>query len=401
MSGPNDRITTAISTKELERRWAAARKEMRERNIDALVMQNNSDWLGGYVKWFTDIPATNGYPKTVVFHADEPMTMVEMGGFNTVRNLKGADPVHRGIGELIGSPSFLAVNYTDNYHADCIVPGLKKRGYKHHRPGRPRQPAARLRHAAEGAALPARKFVDATEFVDRLKAIKSAEEIALIKRCCEMQDAIFAKVAANIKPGMRDIDVTALAEYDGRVLGSEQGIFLGSSAPVGQPARFAPRHFQGRTLQKGDHLVLLIENNGPGGYYAEIARTLVLGKASNELIDGFEAMREAQDYTLSLMKPGALLPRHRQRPRRLHEASAASSSEIRLYAHSQGYDMVERPMIRADETMPLEENMNFAVHPGYNTVDDVDRRSATTTWSRRNGVGDCLHKTEKKIFEMN
>ena len=49
----------------------------------------------------------------------------------------------------------------------------------------------------------------------------------------------------------------------------------------------------------------MIENNGPGGYYAEIARTLVLGKASNELTDGFVAMKEAQDYTLSLMKPGA------------------------------------------------------------------------------------------------
>ena len=134
-----------------------------------------------------------------------------------------------------------------------------------------------------------------------------------------MQDAIFAKVAANIKPGMRDIDVTALAEHTGRVLGSEQGIFLGSSAPVGQPARFAGRHFQGRTLQKGDHLVLLIENNGPGGYYAEIARTLVLGKASNELIDGFEAMKEAQDYTLVADEARRVLPRHRQRPRRLHE----------------------------------------------------------------------------------
>src|SRR5262249_49413122 len=149
-------------------------------------------------------------------------------------------------------------------------------------------------------------FVDATEFVDRLKAIKSEEEIGLIKRCCEMQDAIFAKVAKSIKPGMRDVDVTALAQHEGQVLGSEQGIFLGSSAPVGQPARFAPRHFQGRTLKAGDHLVLLIENNGPGGFFAEIARTLVLGKASNELIDGFEAMKEAQDYTLSLMKPGAL-----------------------------------------------------------------------------------------------
>src|SRR5262245_49402965 len=226
MSGPNDRITTAISTKELERRWAAARKEMRERGIDALVMQNNADWLGGYVKWFTDIPATNDYPKTVVFHANDPMTMVEMGGFDTVRNLKGSDPVHRGVGELLGSPSFLAVNYTDNYHADCIMPGLKKRGYKTIGlvgPGSmPHAFVMRLKEHVSGTT-----FIDATEFIDRLKAIKSDEEIALIKKCCEMQDTIFAKVAVNIKPGMRDIDVTGLAEYTGRELGSEQGIFLG------------------------------------------------------------------------------------------------------------------------------------------------------------------------------
>ena len=76
MSTASERITTAISDQELERRWQAARKEMRERKIDALVMQNANDWLGGYVKWFTDLPATNGYPKTVIFHAAEPMTLI-------------------------------------------------------------------------------------------------------------------------------------------------------------------------------------------------------------------------------------------------------------------------------------------------------------------------------------
>src|SRR3954468_11744793 len=128
MSTVSERITTAISTAELERRWAAARREMGERKIDALVMQNSNDWLGGYVKWFTDLPATNGYPKTVIFHAGDPMTLIEMGGFGAVRKLKGADPVHRGIDEVLGSPSFLAVNYTDNYHADCAASVLRKRG---------------------------------------------------------------------------------------------------------------------------------------------------------------------------------------------------------------------------------------------------------------------------------
>src|SRR5437763_11377157 len=96
MSTASERITTAISDRELERRWQATRAEMRARNIDALVMQNANDWLGGYVKWFTDIPATNGYPKTVIFHAGDPMTLIEMGGFGVVRKLKGADPVDRG-----------------------------------------------------------------------------------------------------------------------------------------------------------------------------------------------------------------------------------------------------------------------------------------------------------------
>src|SRR3954453_15471080 len=214
--------------------------------------------------------------------------------------------------------------------------------------------------------LPGPAFVDATDFVDHLKALKSPEEIGLIKRCCEMQDAIFAKVVSAIKPGMRDIDVTALAQYEGQVLGSEQGIFLGSSAPVGQAARFAPRHMQGRTLKPGDHLVLLIENNGPGGFFTEIARTLVLGKASNELIDGFEAMNEAQTYTLSLMKPGAAC-RDIALAHDAYMKARGLPPELRLYAHSQGFDMVERPMLRADEPMAIEAGMNFAVHPGVDT----------------------------------
>ena len=393
----SERISTAISDRELERRWQAARNEMREHKIDALVMQNANDWLGGYVKWFTDIPATNGYPKTVIFHIADPMTLIEMGGFSAARKVKGSDPIYRGIDEVIGSPSFLAVNYTDNYHADCALDVLKKRGYRTiGLVGPGSMPHAFVRRLKEG--LSGTSVVDATDFVDRLKAIKSEEEIGLIRRCCEMQDAIFATVLGAIKPGMRDIEVTALAQHEGQLRGSEQGIFLGSSAPVGQPARFAGRHFQGRTLKAGDHLVLLIENNGPGGFFAEIARTIVLGKASNELIDGLEAMKEAQDHTLAMMKPGAscreIANAHDEYMRR-----HGFPPEIRLYAHSQGYDMVERPMIRADETMPIEANMNFAVHPGYDTA---------TMWSticdnymvEANGVGPCMHKTEKKVFEV-
>ena len=75
----SDRRLNPISDAELERRWKAVRAGMAERGIDALVMQNNNDWLGGYVKWFTDFPAYNGYPRSVIFHAADAMTVIEDG----------------------------------------------------------------------------------------------------------------------------------------------------------------------------------------------------------------------------------------------------------------------------------------------------------------------------------
>ena len=157
-----------------------------------------------------------------------------------------------------------------------------------------------------------------------------------------MQDEIFAAVLNYIRPGLRDVDVTAFAQAEGQRLGSEQGIFLGGSSPVGVRSPFVPRFMQGRTLQQGDHLSLLIENNGPGGFYTELARTIVLGRASNELKDGFESVREAQNYTLGLLKPG-VRPAIFTLAHNAYMKQHGLPLELRLYAHGQGYDMVERP----------------------------------------------------------
>lgn len=393
----NERILTRISDGELERRWSTIRREMRARKIDALIMQTTNDWVGGYPKWFTDLPATNGYPRTIIFHRDDPMTVIEMGPMGAARDFDGTDVLHRGVGTLLHTPSFLSIAYTHDYDAELAVTALKGRGYATigfvAKGALPHAFVARLEGGLTGV-----EFVDATELVDRIKAIKSPEEIALIRRCAEMQDAVFAAVLTHIRPGLRDIDVTAFAQQEGLRLGSEQGIFLGGSAPVGVRSPFVPRYMQGRTLKEGDHLSLLIEINGPGGFYTEIARTIVLGKASNELKDGFEAVREAQDFSLGLIKPGAscrdihlahneYMEKHKLPP------------ELRLYAHGQGYDMVERPLIRSDETMTIEAGMNLAVHPGYETP-SIFAVICDNYIVGDDGPGLCLHKTPKRIFEI-
>jgi len=359
-------------------------------------MQATNDWLGGYVKWFTDLPANNGYPRTVIFYLADPMVVVEMGPVGVTRIMNG-DALHRGVQSAKYTPSFFSIDYTHTYDAELVVADLKPRNCRTvGLVAKGALPNAFVTHIT--TALGEVKFTDATAIVDKIKAIKSAEELSLIRACADMQDQVFATVLDHIKPGMRDIDVIAFAQWQGQLLGSEQGIFLGGSAPLGTASPFLPRYMQGRRLQKGDHLSLLIENNGPGGFYTELARTIVLGKASNELKDGFESVREAQAYTLSLIKPGAscadIHAAHNDYMRQ-----HGLPPELRLYAHGQGYDLVERPLIRSDETMTLEAGMNLAVHPGFAT-ESIFAVICDNYIVEDGGVSECLHRTEKRLFEL-
>ncbi|PVH27525.1 M24 family metallopeptidase [Pararhodobacter oceanensis] len=381
-----------ISDAELHRRWEIARKIMADHGLDALVMQAREDWIGGYVRWFTDVPAGNGYPRTVVFFADRPMVVIEMGAFGTDRAPAAGDKAARGVGRVLGTPSFHSVHYSIPYDTELLLEclqGCRRVGAL--------APAA-LPYSMTAALMARFDLLDVTDALDTAKAIKSPEEIALIRQCAALQDRVFAEVCDFIRPGVTDRDVTSHAEAVGRRLGSDQGIYLGLSAPLGSASRFAPRHFQTRELCAGDHMSLLIEVNGPGGLYLEIARTMVLGRADDHLLASFEQVKAAQEHTLTLMKPGAA-------PAEIAAAhddwmrARGLPAETRLYAHGQGYEMVERPLIRRDETMPLAAGMCLAVHPGF----DDDRVFAVICDNymiEAEGPGACLHQTEKKIFEL-
>jgi Xaa-Pro aminopeptidase len=392
----SERINTPISTAELQRRWMLIRGDMADQNIDALVMQNTNDWLGGYVKWFTDVPAHNDYPRTVIFHRDDLMTLVEMGATGRRDKLGGRDVNNPGIGEIIYSPSFFSIAYTHGYDPVLAAEELKHRGYRTvglvGRGALPSGLVDAIRNNVPAA------LVDASDLVDQIKAVKSPEEIALLRATAAMQDVLFAKVVAAIKPGMRDCDLGAIAQYEGQLLGSEQGIFRGSSEPLGRPAILRGRHFQDRVLQKGDYVSLLIENNGRGGYYTELARTMVLGKASSELRDAFAVVVAAQQHTAGKLKPGASCADIYESHNAFMKSHGAPP-EQRLYGHSQGYDMVERPLLRADEQMRLAANMCMAVHPGFPTKTNFVF-ICDNFLTHADGAVEHMHKAEQNIYEV-
>jgi Xaa-Pro aminopeptidase len=395
----SERLQTPISTAELQRRWAAVRAAMEREQVDVLLMQNNNDHMGGYVKYFTDLPATNGYPLTMVFPRDDLMTLVSQGPFGGVSNpTSNADGVRRGVKQWLTTPSFVSCNYTASYDPELAAKALAPyAGGTIGLVGIAQMSFALVDHLQK-SRLSNTRFVEAADLVDKIKAIKSPEEQDLIRRAAAMQDGAVRAAFAAVEPGLRDRDVAAIAQCYSQRHGSENGIYLCASMPPDKPVQFSQRHYQNRAIQEGDTVALLVEDSGPGGMYTELGRSCVVGKASAEFKDEFAFALEARKFNLALLKPGApckdifeeynAFMRKNGRP-----------EEKRLHCHGQGYDLVERPLIRQDEPMHIESNMNIVVHPTY-------IRGRVLSWVcdnyliGPNGPGERLHRFPEAITEV-
>jgi Xaa-Pro aminopeptidase len=399
MNALSERLQTPISTAELERRWAAVRAAMAREKIDVLLMQNNNDYMGGYVKYFTDLPATNGYPLTAVFPRDDLMTAVGMGPFGGDADpTANPDGINRGIKQVLTTPSFASCHYTAAYDAELAARALAPyAGGTIGLVGTAAMSFALVDYLQKGRFSNSR-FVDAADMVDRIKAIKSAEERELIRRAAAMQDGAMRAAFDAIEPGMRDRDVAAIAQCYSQRHGSENGIYLCASMPADAPSAFSQRHYQNRVIQEGDVVALLVEDSGPGGMYAELGRTCVVGKASAELKDEFAFAVEARKFNLGLLKPGTpcadIFAAYNDFMRR-----NGRPKERRLHCHGQGYDLVERPLIRSDEPMTIAQDMNIVVHPTY-------MRGHVLSWVcdnyliEANGPSERLHRFPEAITEL-
>ncbi len=393
----SERVMNPISTAELERRWSAVRREMANRKIDVLYTYQSNEWSAGYTKYLSDRMPGNGMFFSVIFPKDEEMTLIAAGGLHGENKLPpGGDGVLRGVKRVLTEPHFLGATFSEGLLRDTTEKALS--AYANGTIGLvgPGMMSYTLMTQLKTKFTKA-NFVDATDLLDEIMVIKSDEEIAGIRRSAELQDKAFQAVLDQVKPGMRDFEVTAIAEQVTRLGGSETGLLSGSSAPIGAGIQMAFRHLQNRVLQKGDQFTILIETAGPGGFFCELGRSFCLGKATQKMKDEQAICIEAQKVTTDMMKPGASCPeiwdannsflREHNRP-----------EENRLYAHGQGYFLVERPLLRFDEPMILKSRMNIAVHPMYKK-DGLFSWMCDNFLMSDNGV-ERLHKTPQHIFEV-
>src|SRR3546814_20325287 len=70
------------------------------------------------------------------------------------------------------------------------------------------------------------------------------------------------------------------------------------------------------------------------------------------------------------------------------------AADTRLYSHGQGLDLVERPLIRHDETMVLRAGMNMTAHPSVSD-ETIFSIICDNVIVRDDGV-EPLHRSEER-----
>ena len=353
------RLRRPISDAELERRWALIREMMKKEGIDSLVMQNDHRYRSGMVRYFTDIGNLSN-PVAVVFPIDGEMTVFANGGGYSLSQT----PAYgcRGVKDRIGVPLFPTyVPELSTADARGMVEVIKKRGDK-------KIGLVRIGSMLGGfykyltENLTGVEFVDFTDQIDEIKAVKSPEEIEFIRHTAKTQDYVASAVSSFLRPNKYEYEIRSEIIHLLTDLGSEEQLIMIGSAPAGQKAGHTAHFYQNRKIEKGDQVMIMLEPNGPGGYWTELGRTWVLGEPPQDLLDVWEDSRKAQHYTAELMKPGTT---GAEVYRKYNEYLVQNGydQESRIHAHGQGYDLMERPGIRGEDPMVIKENMNIAIHP--------------------------------------
>jgi Xaa-Pro aminopeptidase len=316
--------------------------------------------MGGTVRWFTDFTARHQFPMSVIFPVNDEMTTIVCGNEPPADNWP-PPYASRGIKKKLGHVYFTTMHYTSTYDAELAVSVLKEKknpvvGWVE----KSMIPASFYEYILKN--LTGATFVDATDWLDEIRVPKSPEEIELLKGTAAIQDACLEELKKIIQPGKRDMDVYAEAHCFLSKHGSERGLVQVGSGPLGTIVPFDVPHFQNRVIREGDQVTVLIEVNGPGGYFTEVMRVFTLGEPPQVLKDALAAGIAAQDMTANALVTGAD-PGKLWNNFKAYCVNHGYFPPTRSFGHGQGQSLVDRPGLRPDEPWKIKPNMNIAVHP--------------------------------------
>lgn len=224
--------------------------------------------------------------------------------------------------------------------------------------------------------LTGRQIVPVRAFVEDQLMCKSPAELALIRESCVWGNLAHTLLQRYTKPGATETEVSqrasdeatrAMMDAIGPIYRAQSTYGTGAEAgyrgQIGRNAAIPHALANNITFRDGDVLV-----TGAGatmwGYNSELERTMVIGKASDEVKVMFDHMLALQETAFDAIKPGRPCSDVDKAVRAYYEAHDLMPYWKHHVGHNIGLRYHEAPFLDIGDQTILKPGMLFTVEPG-------------------------------------
>lgn len=247
------------------------------------------------------------------------------------------------------------------------------------------------------SAFKGARFIKASGLVGELRKYKAEDEAEKMREASRLAEKALELVIPKIKAGMKETAVKELLEAEMKNQGLSGPSFdtiIGSG-----PNSALPHYTAGeKVLQSGDSIV--IDFGGLyQGYCSDMTRTVMLGKATDEYKQVYEAVKGGQLKAIAAVKPGMKASEIDAAARSYITEKGYGDYFIHRTGHGIGMEVHEEPYISNISETVLQPGMVFSIEPGAYLPGKFGVRIEDLVMVTDTGV-EVLNKFSKELIEI-
>lgn len=203
---------------------------------------------------------------------------------------------------------------------------------------------------------------EAPPLVERLRMIKDADEIALMRAAAACGARLFEQALKVIHPGIKETEVAGEMEYAARREGADEMSF---PTIIASGKRSALPHGRASTVEVPrsgfvvcDFGVIL------AGYCSDRTRTVHVGRPNVKARKVYSAVRDAQQAAIETVKPGIHAAEVDQAARKVLKKAGLAKYFTHSTGHGVGLEIHEPPRVAAGQAEVLRPGMVITIEPG-------------------------------------
>lgn len=231
--------------------------------------------------------------------------------------------------------------------------------------------------------------------VEKLRIVKDSDEVAAIRKAASIADEAFMKILQFVKPGMTEREVGVELEYWLKRFGAS-GLSFPSIVASGERSSLPHGQATDKVIRMGDFLTLdfgCVYND----YCSDMTRTIVMGNATEKMIEVYNIVLKAQEAALKSFKPGVTGSEVDKVARDIIKENGYGNYFGHGLGHGVGREIHENPRVSPMGNTVLRAGMVVTDEPGIYLPNEFGVRIEDLVFITENGC-EVLSKSPKDMI---